>query len=111
MKKRKSAPVLNEIYEERELEEEDVKKESFYHSNFHPSGRHSISTSSPTSHLHRLHPQKGSMTGQVDAPLSKLPPPIFSSRTGELLLIRMRLKLALDCYVINDFMLRRSSPS
>lgn len=83
MKKRKSAPVLNEIYEERELEEEGVKKESFYRSSFHPSGRHSISTSSPTSHLHRFQPHKGAMAGKGDAPLSKSPPSLFGSRAGE----------------------------
>jgi len=55
-KKRKSAPVLNEICEETELEndlsEDSASRATGHH---HSKVRHSISSSSPTSHIHHSH--------------------------------------------------------
>ena len=84
MKKRKSAPVLNEICEERELEE-NAQEPSFYQANFHPSGRHSISTSSPTTHPMRHPSHSGPKGDPGDPPKSKSP--TFLARTGKIFVV------------------------
>ena len=82
VKKRKSAPVLNEICEEQELEEH-VEEPSFYHTNFHPSGRHSISTSSPSAHPHRPPAHSGPRGDPGDPPPKSKSPIVCVQRTGK----------------------------
>ena len=88
VKKRKSAPVLNEICEEQELEEE-TPDPSFYRTNLHLSGRHSISTSSPTAQLHRTGPMGDARDPQPGKS------PLFGTRTGNCCGVGVVLRLPL----------------